>query len=180
MHFLKPSQEVDATSFRIIFFGVHKHFLADSYTAKASSLMVFFKNSSYKITESIDAFFKRLLVKAKRVNTIHGHTAVSETMIWTIFFQSIKDVMGDRHDSIIDTYLKHRPLLCKTSWTQSSEEFCVYVPSCSKVTRWLRQRSSDGRERGDDSSHYSLDDVPDGEIEETDGGELSYSTEEEQ
>jgi hypothetical protein len=160
MLFLKPSQEVDTMSFRVIFFGAHKHFLVDSSTAKATSLIDFMKNSPYKIAESIDAFFKRLLVKAKRVNTVHGYTAVSETMIWTIFFQSVKEVMGDRYDSIIDTYRR------EPDFASNSMRLLVQIVSSMNdkftsqkkhviMDEWGNYAAEDRNLRFDNSSHQS-------------------------
>jgi hypothetical protein len=107
MKFLRPSEEQDAGTFRAIYFGAHKHFLIDATTQQTGMLMDFMSNTPYKLTESIDAFFKRVLKKAKTVNLEYRVTVISSTMIWEIFFDSIRKVNGTRYDTIIDSFRQH-------------------------------------------------------------------------
>jgi hypothetical protein len=126
MRFLVENNEVNATSFRVILFGVANYFVQASDSAKAARFKKWMEGQKYTLNQSIAAYDAQLRKEANAINLLYDPTGsskmISTGLIQVQLVEKIRASTGQRYVATLDI-LKHQGATYTTMVQKLQEKY---------------------------------------------------------
>jgi hypothetical protein len=120
------NNEVNATSFRTILYGVANYFILTSDSAKAARFKKWMEGQKYSLNQSIAAYDAQLRKEANAINILYDPTGtkqmISTALIQVQLIEKIRASTGQRYVATLDI-LKHQGATYTTIVQKLQEKF---------------------------------------------------------